>query len=142
LLELADEISGDIHVVETDGSIQDEALAQRVARGEVQFTVMHDNLAQLKEAEFKNLKVRPIIGRSHSVTWAVRQNSPALMAALNSWIDEKKNGSLFDRLYKKYFIDRRSYLERMESDYMTSETGKLCPYDDLLKQYAPELNWD
>lgn len=142
LLELADEISGDIHIVETDGSIQDEALAQRVARGEVQFTVMQDNLAELKEAEFKNLKVRPIIGRSHSVTWAVRQNSPALMAALNSWIDEKKNGSLFDRLYKKYFIDRRSYLERMESDYLTSETGKLCPYDDLLKQYAPELNWD
>ena len=142
LLELADEISGDIHVVETDGSIQDEALAQKVARGEGQFTVMQDNLAQLKEAEFKNLKVRPILGRSHSVTWAVRKNSPDLMAALNNWIDEKKNGSLFDRLYKKYFIDRRSYLERIESDYLTSETGKLCPFDDLLKQYATELNWD
>lgn len=142
LLELADEISGDIHIVETDGSVQDEVLAQKVARGEVEFTVMQDNLAQLKEAEFKNLKVRPILGRSHSVTWAVRKNSPELIATLNNWIDEKKNGSLFDRLYKKYFIDRRSYLERVESDYLTSETGKLCPYDDLLKQYAPELNWD
>jgi membrane-bound lytic murein transglycosylase F len=140
LIELADNISGDINVVE--GEIQDEALAQKVARGEVQFTVMQDNLALLKEAEFKNLKVRPIVGRSHSVTWAVRKNSSELLKELNNWIDEKKNGSLFDQLYKRYFIDRRKYLERMESEYLTSATGKLCQYDDLLKQYSAELNWD
>lgn len=142
LVELADDISGDINVVEMSGEIQDEALAQKVARGEVQFTVMQDNLAQLKEAEFKNLKVRPIVGRSHSVTWAVRKNSNELLTELNNWIDEKKNGSLFDQLYKRYFIDRRKYLERMESEYLTSATGKLCQYDDLLKRYSTELNWD
>jgi membrane-bound lytic murein transglycosylase F len=125
-----------------EGAIQDEALAQKVARGEVQFTVMQDNLAQLKEAEFKNLKVRPIVGRSHSVTWAVRKNAGELLAELNNWIDEKKNGSLFDQLYKKYFIDRRKYLERMESQYLTSTTGKLCQYDDLFKRYSAEINWD
>jgi membrane-bound lytic murein transglycosylase F len=124
------------------GQIQDEALAQKVARGEVQFTVMQDNLAELKEAEFKNLKVRPVIGRAHSVTWAVRKNSTALLAKLNDWIEEKQNGTLFDRLYNKYFIDRRSYLEHIESEYLTSTTGKLSEYDDLLKQHAGELNWD
>lgn len=142
LIELANDISGDISVVEMEGAIQDEALAQKVARGEIQFTVMQDNLAQLKEAEFKNLKVRPIVGRSHSVTWAVRKNSNELLTELNNWIDEKKNGSLFDQLYKKYFVDRRKYLERMESEYLTSATGKLCQYDDLLKRYSAELNWD
>ncbi|MBD0370482.1 MAG: transporter substrate-binding domain-containing protein [Pyrinomonadaceae bacterium] len=142
LVELADNISGDINVVEMEGEIQDEALAQKVARGEVQFTVMQDNLAQLKEAEFKNLKVRPIVGRSHSVTWAVRKNSSELLAELNNWIDEKKNGALFDQLYKRYFVDRRKYLERMESEYLTSATGKLCQFDDLLKRYSAELNWD
>jgi len=30
----------------------------------------------------------------------------------------------------------------MGSEYLTSATGKLCEYDDLLKQHAPELNWD
>lgn len=142
LIELSDEISGDIYVVETSGKIQDEALAQKVARGEVEFTVMQSNLAELKEAEFKNLKVRPILGRSHSVAWAVRKNSPELMNQINSWIAEKKNGSLFDRLYKKYFIDRRGHLERVVSEYLTSKTGKLCQYDELLKQHAVDLNWD
>ncbi|MEA2174133.1 MAG: rane-bound lytic murein transglycosylase, partial [Blastocatellia bacterium] len=141
LVELADNINGDIYVAEL-GKIQDEALAQKVARGEVQFTVMQNNLAELKEAEFKNLKVRPILGQSHSVTWAVRKNSPALLGELNDWIAEKKNGSLFDRVYKKYFVDRKSYLERESSEFLTSATGKLCAYDDLLKRHAGDLNWD
>src|SRR5437879_4878435 len=91
LIELSDEISGEIHVVEM-GALQDEALAQKVAKVEIEFTVMQKNLADLKEAEFKNLKVRPVISKSHSVAWAVRKNSPELMQALNSWIEEKQKG--------------------------------------------------
>jgi membrane-bound lytic murein transglycosylase F len=144
LVELADEVSGDIHVVELGGEIQDEALAQKVARGEVEFTVMQENLAELKEAEFKNLRVRPVVGRTHPVAWAVRKNSPELLAELNNWIEDKqkKNNSLFDRLYKKYFVDQRAHVERASSDLLTSSTGKLCLYDDLLKRHAPEVNWD
>jgi peptidoglycan lytic transglycosylase F len=142
LIELEDSISGDIRVVEMGGEIQDEALAQKVARGEVEFTVMQSNLAELKEAEFKNLKVRPVIGRTQSVAWGIRKNSPELLGQLNDWIERKQNGSLFDRLYKKYFIDRRSYLERVTSEYLTSSTGKLCEYDDLLKRGAADLAWD
>ena len=141
LVELADEISGDIQVVEL-GQLQDEALAQKVARGEVEFTVMQENVAELKEAEFKNLKVRPVVGRAHSVVWAVRKNSPELAAHLNDWIERKQNGTLFDRLYKKYFIDHRAYVERAVSDYLTSATGRLCEFDDLLKRHAPTLAWD
>jgi membrane-bound lytic murein transglycosylase F len=124
------------------GEIQDEALAQKVARGEVEFTVMQSNLAELKEAEFKNLKIRPIIGRAQSVAWAIRKNSPELLSQLNDWIEAKQNGALFDRLYKKYFVDRRSYLERVTSEYLTSSTGKLCEYDELLKRNAADINWD
>jgi membrane-bound lytic murein transglycosylase F len=144
LVELEEEVSGDIRVVEADAALQDEALAQKVARGEVQFTVMQSNLAELKEAEFKNLKVRPIVGRTHPVDWAVRKNSPELLHELNDWIEDKqhKNNSLFDRLYKKYFVDQRAYVEHAASDYLTSQTGKLCEWDDLLKRHASEIDWD
>lgn len=141
LVELSDEISGEIHVVEL-GEVQDEALAQKIARGEVEFTVMQANLAALKEAEFSNLKVRPVVGRKHSVAWAVRKNSPELLAELNRWIEDKQNEGLFARLYKKYFVDMRGYIERATSDFLTSSTGKLCPYDELLKRHAPEIGWD
>jgi membrane-bound lytic murein transglycosylase F len=142
LVELSDQISGDINVIEMGGKIEDEALAQKVAKGEIEFTVMQSNLADLKEAEFQNLKIRPIVGHSHSVAWAVRKNAPALRDELNRWIEEKQNGPLFDKLYKKYFIDRRSYRERVTSEYLTSTTGKLCEFDELIKKYAAELDWD
>lgn len=141
LVELADEISGDIHVVEL-GELQDEALAKKVARGEVEFTVMQANLAALKEAEFSNLKVRPVVGRKHEVAWAVRKNSPRLLSELNAWIEDKQNEGLFARLYKRYFVDMRGHIERATSDYLTSATGKVCPYDDLLKTHAAEIGWD
>ena len=62
----------------------DEALAEKVAKGEVQFTVMQKNLADLKEAEFQNLTVRPILSKSHSVAWAVRKNSSPFLAMSSS----------------------------------------------------------
>src|SRR5437763_10473062 len=139
LVELSDEISGEIHVVEM-GALQDEALAQKVAKGEIQFTVMQKNLADLKEAEFKNLRVRPIISRSHSVAWAVRKNSPELMKALNSWIEEKQNGSLFDKVYQKYFMDRRNYLGRVVRGLLGSSPGQLGAHGDRLRQRANELS--
>jgi membrane-bound lytic murein transglycosylase F len=141
LIELSDEISGEIHVIEL-GEVQDETLAQKIARGEVEFTVMQSNLAALKEAEFSNLKVRPVVGRKHGVAWAVRKNSPELLAELNRWIEDKQNEGLFARLYKKYFVDMKGHIERATSDFLTSSTGKLCPYDELLKRHAPAINWD
>lgn len=142
LVELADEISGDITVVEIGGNADEEALVAKVAKGDVEYTVVQDNLAELKEAHYTNIKIRPIVGAAHKVAWAVRKNATGLQAELNRWIAEKKNGSLFDRLYKKYFTDRKGYKERVESEYLTSATGKLSQYDPLLKRYAPELNWD
>ena len=142
LIELSDDISGDINVVEIGGKTDDEALVNKVAKGDLEYTVVQDNLAQLKEAYFTNIKVRPVVGASHKVAWAARTNSPELVKELNRWIEDKKNGPLFDRMYKKYFVDRKSYKERASSEYLTSQTGKLCAYDPLLKRYAEELKWD
>lgn len=142
LIELSDEITGEISVVEIGGNADEEALVAKVAKGDVEYTVVQDNLAELKEAHYTNIKIRPIVGASHKVSWAVRKNASVLQNELNRWIAEKKNGSLFDRMYKKYFTDRKSYKERVESEYLTSMTGKLSQYDPLLKRYAPELNWD
>jgi membrane-bound lytic murein transglycosylase F len=142
LIELSDEISGDINVVEIGGKTDDEALVNKVAKGDIEYTVVQDNLAQLKESYFTNIKIRPVVGASHKVAWAVRKNAPDLLKELNRWIADKKNGTLFGRMYKKYFVDRKSYKERAASEYLTSQTGKLCAYDLLLKRYAGELKWD
>src|SRR5437879_3958325 len=49
LIELSEEISGDIYVVEMGEKIQDETLAQTVARGQVQLHVLQKNMEYVKE---------------------------------------------------------------------------------------------
>jgi membrane-bound lytic murein transglycosylase F len=141
LFELSDTISGDIRVVELDSS--SEALIRAVSKGTVDYTVAQGNLAQLQGEYFKNLLIRPVIGDSKKVAWAVRRNDRSLLDTLNAWItDEKRGGALFERMYQKYFVDSRAYLARVASRYLTSETGTLSAYDPLLREYAPQLGWD
>ena len=140
LLELEDSVTGDIQVVEVDAS--DDRLIREVSKGNIQYTVAEGNVAELQQMYYKNLYVRPVIGASKKVAWAVRPNAPVLLAELNRWISDEKSGALFNRLYKKYFTDRRAYEERVASRYLTSETGTLSPYDALLKKNAPALGWD
>jgi membrane-bound lytic murein transglycosylase F len=142
LLELEQEISGDIYVVDVGGGVDTEALIEQVSTGQVDLTVAQENLAELKEAVYSNLSVTPTLGPLHSIAWEVRRNSPALLAELNRWIEKKQDGALFRQLYRKYFVDRRRYRERVKSRYLTSKTGRLSAYDGLLKRHAPAVDWD
>lgn len=140
LLELADSVTGDIDVVEVDSS--SEALIRGVARGVVGYTVAEGNLAKLQSGYYDNIVIRPVLGEAKPVAWALRRDAPRLRDALNAWITDEKQRGVMDRIYRKYFIDARGYEERIQSRYLTSETGRLSPYDDLLRRYAAELGWD
>ncbi|MBW3571205.1 MAG: transporter substrate-binding domain-containing protein [Gemmatimonadetes bacterium] len=140
LIELNDQLTGDVHVVAVEAPVADEALIRRVARGEIALTATHEDLARLTSARFENISVQPTVGDSFPVVLAVRENSPQLLERLNAWIGE--NEQKIGELYQKYFVDRRGYRERIESEYLTSETGRLSPFDALLRQAAAQLGWD
>jgi membrane-bound lytic murein transglycosylase F len=140
LLELEDDISGDITVVEVDKSA--EAVVREIAKGNVAYTVVDADVAKLQGAQFKNLMVQPVLGASKKVAWAVRRDARALLDTLDAWIDDEKSGPVFTQLYKKYYVDQRAYLQRATSPYFSSRTGTLSPYDSLLRAYASRLGWD
>jgi membrane-bound lytic murein transglycosylase F len=139
LIELSDDISGEIFVVEVDSGSA-ESLVRRVAEEELRYTVAHENIAELQESYYTNLVILPTVDQPYEVAWAVRKNAPALYDVLNAWIEG--NPGLKDRLYQKYFIDREGYRERVADEYLASETGKLSPYDALFQEHAPSLGWD
>lgn len=140
LVELDDRTTGDVHVVAVEGRTRDEALLRAVSRGEIGLAAVHTDVAKLNTEYFANLRVEPMVGDSFPVVLAVRDNAPALSEALNAWLAE--NADAVGELYQRYFVDRRGNRERIESEYLTSETGRLSPFDDLLKRAAPRLGWD
>ena len=140
LVELEDAITDDIDVVEADTT--SESLIRQVARGNIELTVAQENVARLEESYFENLAVSPAIGAPHGVAWAVRTNADELRRALNTWVVENRDSDRWAALYQKYFVDRRSYRERIETGYLTGETGTLSDYDALMREYAPTIGWD
>ena len=140
LLELNDELTQDIDVVEVDES--SDKLIQRLAEGEIAFTVAAENVAQLKSGEYTNLLIKPAIGPPQSVVWAVRRNAPLLLAQLDQSLAAKRKSGLLTTLYRKYFLDRRAYTARTASPYLTAETGTISPYDDAFRASAAIPGWD
>ena len=140
LLELNNALNDDISVVEVDES--SDKLIQRLAEGQIGYTVTADNLAALKAGEYTNLVIRPAIGPPQPIVWALRRNAPALLKALNAWLATKRKAGLLGGLYKRYFLDRRAFNQRSKSQYLTAETGQLSPYDQWFRQYAKIPGWD
>ena len=140
LLEVEDEITGDIRVVEVDTT--SATLIRQVAAGNIEFTAAQENVAELEAGYYGNLALLPQIGEEHEVAWGVRKNAPALRQALDRWILENRDSGRWATLYRKYYVDRRGYRERVESEYLTGETGRISDYDELLKRNAPAIGWD
>lgn len=140
LVEVQNEITGEIQVIEVDTT--SESLIRQVAIGNIELTVAQENVAELEEGYFDNLLLTPTIGAPHGVAWAVRDNAPTLEQALNEWILANRDTGRWNQLYRKYYVDRRGYRERIETGYLTGETGVLSDFDDLLKRYAPGIGWD
>jgi membrane-bound lytic murein transglycosylase F len=140
LIELNNELTNDVDVVEVDES--SDKLIQRLSEGEIAFTVAAENVAALKTGEYTNLIIKPAIGPPQPVIWAMRKTSPQLRDALNRWIAAKKKSGLLAVLYRKYFLDRRGFVTRTTSPYLTAETGTLSPFDDLFREYSKIPGWD
>ena len=92
------------------------------------------------------------MGESQPVSWAVRKNSPELLAALDGFLDAnyhiKENGelsrsTLYNVLVHKYFKDDRQIQNRAENPFLVAKTGRISPYDELLQEAALEhgLDW-
>lgn len=142
LVELEDLISGDIHVVEVGGDVSHEGLIERVASGEIGLTASPEAIAVLNQAYFTNIVVEPTLGPDIAIVWAVRETSPELHEALDRWLETKQGSASWNQLYQKYFVDRRGFLARRESRYLTSVTSELSQFDPLLRKYAPKVGWD
>jgi len=140
LIELNNELTQDIDVVEVDES--SDRLIQKLAEGEIAFTVAAENVAALKTGEYANLIIKPAIGPPQPVVWALRRNSPRLLATLNQWLAGKRKSGLLTVLYRKYFLDRTAYQARTSSPFLAAETGTLSPYDAWFRKFASIPGWD
>jgi len=142
LINLQQEIGGQIHIETIEGKTSTDLIIERVADGSLKYTVADANIAKVNAGFHQNLDIGTPLSLSQRVGWAVRENSSELKDALNDWIEEIRDKPEHKALYKKYFDHKQSYLARAKSPYLSLNEGKISIYDDLVKKYSAQNRWD
>ncbi len=142
LINLSNEIGGDIDIIPVPGNTETEDLIKKVSLGDIDYTIADQHVAQINQSFYKNLDVKTPVSFPQRIAWAVRKTSPELLKSVNAWITQFKRKPHFNIVYKKYFKNRSAYYRRVQSPFYSKNGGNISQYDDLIKQYANDLNWD
>ncbi|MBN1951801.1 MAG: transporter substrate-binding domain-containing protein [Bacteroidales bacterium] len=139
LANLSDEIGYPIHIRETDDGVED--LIAKVASGEIEFTVCDEITAQINESYYNNLDIATPVSFPQSLAWALPKGATDLKEAIDTWLTDFKKTSKYASIHRKYFESKKS-AERLDSDFFTNISGKISPYDAMIKEFSKEIGWD
>jgi len=139
LRSLSNEIGGGIQIREV--SIESEQLIQRVALGEIDYTVCDENVGLVNNTYFPQIDVGTAISFPQHVAWAVHRRSDSLRHLIDQWIISYQKSRHYALLYNKYFQNRHAYRNIHSEDY-TLGSGKISRFDDIIKKEAERIGWD
>lgn len=140
LQSLADEIGETISVIEVP--FESETLIQLVDDGEIEYAVCDENVAIVNATYYPDIDVKTPLSFAQNLAWGIRKtHSSQLKKELDHWINNFKNTREFALLYAKYYKNSRSNT-MVKSDYYTLNSGRVSPYDDLIKIYSDSIKWD
>ncbi len=142
LKNLREELGVDIKIISDTISESTEALIDKVAQGEIDYTVATHTLAQVNATYYPNLDVATVLSVPQQIAWALRKNSPQLLEAIDAWLIKIKKEPTFMVIYKRYFKSPRTSLIHRTSEYASIKGSKISPYDDLIKANAKKIDWD
>jgi membrane-bound lytic murein transglycosylase F len=138
----------DLTIERVDETLETERIADRVARGEIELTVMDSFLLDVELAYGQPLEVAmtlPRPGKSDDdegrpIGFAVHPDNVELAQALDAYVSESYRGLHYNIAKKRYFEDRRRIAKAKQG--RTGKTGRLSPYDEVIRKYARQYGLD
>lgn len=140
LKNLSFEIGDSINVVEIP-DYETEQLIGLVAAGEIDYTVCDENQARVNKNYYPNIDIETAISFPQKIAWAVRTSSPQLLTAINKWMVGFKKTARYEKIFQKYFLNRRS-MQMVDNSCLLLKDGQVSVYDELIKSECKKMNWD
>jgi len=139
LRSLSNEIGGGIDIRTVN--LESEQLIQRVALGEIDYTVCDENVGLVNTTYFPQLDVGTAISFPQNVAWAVHPGSDSLKRVIDQWVTDFRKTSHYAILYNKYFKNRHAY-RNIHSEYYTLGSGKISQFDEVIRKESDRIGWD
>lgn len=142
LKHLSEEIGGEIFIKEVSGEVTVEELIKMVATGEIDYTIADEHVAKINQAFHQNIDIKTPVSLEQKMGWAVRKESSNLLISINEWLRNFKKTVDYRVIYLKYFGNTMLYKSRVNSSFFTAKSGRLSPYDHIVKKYGEKTGWD
>jgi membrane-bound lytic murein transglycosylase F len=119
-----------------------EELIQKVADGEIDFTIAHSNIISINRRNFPGAVSTGSINDRLQLGWAVYPKSIELRDRINTFFKEIKENGLYDKIYQKYYGDNKDF------DYVDLKAfhrrlkSRLSRYSPFIKVAANKHGFD
>ncbi len=129
-------------VIRSHDDLAPEHLIQKVASGEIDYTVANTNIALMNQRYYPTAFVQTVLHDTFSLGWAVRPGSQALLERINAFFQKIAADGRLDDIYEKYhqsiekfdYVDLRAFHERMRT--------RLPRYRAFIKDAAGKHDFD
>lgn len=133
-----------VKIVEADDHLEDEDLLEMLNAGLIEYMVIDSHKGELWAQVFDKIQLHPEIKfrTEGKIGWAVRKNTPKLMAAVNKFIKDHKAGTLMGNILIKRYLQNSDYItnsiynEHMQRFNLTirffKKYGELYDFDHLM----------
>jgi membrane-bound lytic murein transglycosylase MltF len=130
-----------IPVVEAEESLEDNDLIELVDVGVIPAVIVDSHMAELWAKIFEHVTLRPDLAVNHDgdIAWAIRKDSPQLMAAVNGFMREARKGTMLGNiLFKRYFVDT----DPVRNALAPGEDAKLLETIGFIRRHAATYDFD
>ena len=142
LESLEREMNMDILIEEDSADAESESLIERVANGEIEYTVADEAIARVNLNYYSNLDASTVLSPAQEIAWAVRKNSPTLKSTIDELFVHLKRKSTFMVIYNRYYRSPRKSQIRGSSKYASINGDRLSPFDEIIKESSTLIGWD
>jgi membrane-bound lytic murein transglycosylase F len=95
----------------------------------------------VNQTYYDNLDIGTAISFTQNLAWAVRKGDHHLRDSINSWLRMVSDLLLNTGSVCKIFQNQRS-ARMVQSDFYVLASGRISPYDELIRKYSEEIDWD
>jgi len=138
LRAVQEEIGGHIKIKYAKEDLIVEDLIEKVLKGEIKYTIAHENLARLSKEEHPKLDIKTKVSFKQRIAFGLRLNSPELKKKLDEFLEKYCESEEYNALKHKYF----DFIPEETGEVVPMARGKISQYDKFFKKAAKTAGWD
>jgi membrane-bound lytic murein transglycosylase F len=123
-------------ITPADEDLEVEDLIADVASGEHELTVADSHFLDAELLTRRDVRSGLALSPERSIAFAVRQDNPKLLAAINAFVKKTYRGLEYNVIKKRCFENKKQAVVARTQD--SFKTGSLSPYDGLIKRYSTQ----